>query len=276
MNLQQAFDCEMNCEMNCETGCVSKHYVNIIPQDECSICLDEIESGKNKLVTECGHMFHTSCLLKNSAINGYGCPMCRTVLAEEPNDSIDEYEDDEEEDDELYSDHSLRGMRWMFQQARGEIVDDEDEEDDDDDDDESVYNNPSIDQVMEQLRQHNVTMLDVVKALVSGNYGGYDDIENEADAMYTLLDRIIINHEQLPLAGANANANANEPEVVEVTSTIAAVEVLPVLATVAVEKKYRDLQCIRPDRTLITKSEILSIKRNSSLNHSEAIDCWYL
>lgn len=199
MNLQTVFDSEVMCV----DKCVSKHCVvnNVsIPQDECSICLDEIESGKNKLVTECGHMFHTSCLLKNASINGFGCPMCRAVLADEEEEDAED--DDEEEEEELYTEHSLRGMRWLFQQAQGEeIVEDDEDMDDEYDgnsDDDSVYNVPTIDQVIQQLQNHNVSMVDVVKALISSNYGGYNDMDMAADEMFALLDRIIVDNETIP------------------------------------------------------------------------------
>jgi hypothetical protein len=47
---------------------------------DCPICLDEINETKNKTITECGHKFHTSCLMKNISLNGFGCPYCREKL----------------------------------------------------------------------------------------------------------------------------------------------------------------------------------------------------
>lgn len=47
---------------------------------DCPICLDEINETKNKTITDCGHKFHTSCLMKNSSLNGFGCPYCREQL----------------------------------------------------------------------------------------------------------------------------------------------------------------------------------------------------
>jgi len=53
----------------------------------CPICIDEINENENKniSVTECGHTFHTSCLL-NSIKRNNTCPMCRNKLT----DPIDE------------------------------------------------------------------------------------------------------------------------------------------------------------------------------------------
>ena len=86
---------------------------------ECVICFDEITCGaSNTVVTECGHKFHTNCLMKSVAFNGYGCPYCRTKMAEEPDSDDDSDEDYEEEED-----NRNRTLRF--------IVDDDDEDGDD-------------------------------------------------------------------------------------------------------------------------------------------------
>ena len=74
---------------------------------ECPICMDQIEGEKNKVTTECGHCFHTSCLMKNVVHNGFGCPYCRDAMADEPadNNSDEEYDEfsvDEEDEDTQY------------------------------------------------------------------------------------------------------------------------------------------------------------------------------
>ena len=51
----------MFCEM---TNVVVEKEIEIV---ECPICMDQIEGDRNKVVTECGHCFHTSCLMKNVA-----------------------------------------------------------------------------------------------------------------------------------------------------------------------------------------------------------------
>ena len=46
---------------------------------ECTICYNNI-LNTNKVVTECNHVFHFSCLLKNFKSNpstGEQCPLCR-------------------------------------------------------------------------------------------------------------------------------------------------------------------------------------------------------
>jgi hypothetical protein len=47
---------------------------------DCPICLDEMNETKNKTITDCGHKFHTSCLMQNISLNGFGCPYCREKL----------------------------------------------------------------------------------------------------------------------------------------------------------------------------------------------------
>lgn len=81
---------------------------------ECPICMENIDGTKNCVTTECGHCFHTNCLMRNVAFNGFGCPYCRFEMVEEElSDSDDEdYEDgeedngsdDEEEEDDAGSD----------------------------------------------------------------------------------------------------------------------------------------------------------------------------
>ena len=97
---------------------------------ECPICMDVLSGTKNIVTTECGHCFHTNCLMTSVAHNGFGCPYCRTEMAAAPEESDDddsEWGSYDEDDDELYGDHSLRGARWLFQRANGEEVDDEED-----------------------------------------------------------------------------------------------------------------------------------------------------
>lgn len=48
---------------------------------ECPICYDTIYDT-NCVTTECGHKFHTNCLLKNISFNGYNCPYCREIMVQ--------------------------------------------------------------------------------------------------------------------------------------------------------------------------------------------------
>ena len=47
----------------------------------CSICCDDIQSDKGRFVLECGHTFHSKCILMEFQHRNR-CPMCRTEVAE--------------------------------------------------------------------------------------------------------------------------------------------------------------------------------------------------
>jgi len=78
---------------------------------ECPICMEPFNTDTtvNKVVTECGHSFHCSCLMKNVAVNGFGCPYCRDVMA------VKENVGDDDDDDESISsnDEVLTSFRWF-------------------------------------------------------------------------------------------------------------------------------------------------------------------
>ena len=150
---------------------------------ECPICMDEIEE-KNKVTTECGHCFHTSCLMKNIAHNGFGCPYCRTAMAEQPVDNntdedYDEFSIDEEEEGPDYNDNVLRGARWLFQRVEGEEVDDDEDsvldEEEEELEDDAV---PSVDYITEKLIQQGVTMKQLLKSILLFDHIEYQDDES--------------------------------------------------------------------------------------------------
>ena len=110
---------------------------------DCPICYESINPAKNCVTTECGHSFHTSCLLKHTAFNGYGCPYCRTELATKKDVDVDPDDEDPyrmrevEADDALretaerevadqYDQYVLDGCRWMFLRANNEDIYDTD------------------------------------------------------------------------------------------------------------------------------------------------------
>jgi hypothetical protein len=164
---------------------------------ECSICLDCIDGNKNQIITECGHCFHASCLMKNVSHNGFGCPYCRAAMAEaQPeDDDASEYSDYTDIEDDMYDDYSLRGMRWMFQRAEGEELDDDEddeieeeapimrnlpereegevEEDSDEEDEDPAV--PSVDFIVHKLERSRVTMAMLVKAMLALDHDEYAD-----------------------------------------------------------------------------------------------------
>jgi len=154
---------------------------------ECPICMDEISGEKNKITTECGHCFHANCLMKNVSHNGFGCPYCRTVMAEVPADDISDNEYDDfsiEENQNDFSDNVLRGARWLFQRAEGEELDDEEDSVlDEEETDEVVDERPSVEYIVEKLVQRGVTMEDLVKSLLS-----IDHYEFQAEESFERAD----------------------------------------------------------------------------------------
>ena len=64
------------------------------PGKECVICYESLNVAKNFCVTECGHEFCFSCMMKHVQRSN-GCPMCREELIED-----DEWADSGSEDNE--------------------------------------------------------------------------------------------------------------------------------------------------------------------------------
>jgi len=198
--------------------------MNEIEVIECPICMDQIDEKKNKVTTECGHCFHTSCLMKNVAHNGYGCPYCRTVMAEEPEDNnsdeeYDEFSVDEEEEGPDYNANVLRGSRWLFQRAEGEELDDDvDSESDEEEDDDRVEVEPRapVDYIVEKLVQRGVTMADMVKSILIRDHDEYqfhDEFERADDDLFGKLRIIISNFQpQVPAPAIQVQAVEPEPE----------------------------------------------------------------
>ena len=90
---------------------------------ECSICMDNINVKKNCVVTECGHSYHTSCLMTNVTYNGYDCPYCRTKLADAQaandtdDDDVEDISDEFERSNQINSRRTLNTFRSLFQPA---------------------------------------------------------------------------------------------------------------------------------------------------------------
>jgi hypothetical protein len=160
-------------------------------QLECCICMDSIVNTKtNCVTTECGHTFHTNCLMANVSHNGFGCPYCRQVMAEEPeNNNDDESEtlseyDTIETEPELYNDYALTSMRWMFQREQeGEIQNDDNEVEEVETVEEVEENivRPNISFIAEKLAQRGTTYEDLIQAYLSfADFEEYDgNIQND-------------------------------------------------------------------------------------------------
>lgn len=135
---------------------------------ECCICMDNVDTTVNCLTTPCGHCFHANCYLKHTSYNGYNCPLCRSQMFEQPENTVDEeeslYEDDsddefedEEERFEIMEAESLQSFRWFYQRLNNEQLEE---------DEEGFSEAPSEEELQEEetIRKENE---DQVKALVS-------------------------------------------------------------------------------------------------------------
>lgn len=144
---------------------------------ECPICMDVIDMEKNSVVTDCGHTFHCSCLMQNAAHNGFGCPYCRSKMAEEP--ANEEEEEDEEESTfsqvgPVLTDNALTSFRMFQQQIEGaepeeEPEDEDDWETDEDEDEETEAEMPAVpdaEYMAVNLRERGITYEDLVKHIL--------------------------------------------------------------------------------------------------------------
>ena len=173
-------------------------------ENSCPICMDDIDINKNCIVTECGHKFHCSCLMKNAATNGFGCPMCRTVMAEQlADDDSDEYtsEYDEDEDEDMFDDDALTSFRMFQQQIEGEEVEEEPDDDFEDVDDEDDAEDavlvpvmPTPETIAARLAARGITLEDAVKVLLleHGEYTQFEEVyDRRAQELYGQIRRII-------------------------------------------------------------------------------------
>jgi hypothetical protein len=48
--------------------------------ESCVICMDTITQDTNRMVLQCGHVFHSSCFCENVIQSNNKCPLCRTTI----------------------------------------------------------------------------------------------------------------------------------------------------------------------------------------------------
>jgi len=171
---------------------------------ECPICMNPIDGENNKVKTECGHLFHCSCLMKNAAHNGFGCPYCREIMAEIPQESYDsdsdnDSDDDEEDDDVVYAltdkyweDEALTSFRMFHQRLNGEDVEEDDEWNMNES---SSVPKPSYEYVSEKLVSQGITFDDLVQIILCDDHSDinetYDDFYTKSYDIYTQIRNII-------------------------------------------------------------------------------------
>lgn len=183
-------------------------------QIDCPICMDVIEVSRNCVTTECGHCFHANCLMQSIAHNGFGCPYCRTAMAEVPSEeeSDDGYSYDEEAT--VFDDDALTSFRMFHQRLNGEEVEEEAEEwesviDEDEDEDDELPAQPDAAYIAQKLAERGITFEDLVKNILfqeHSNYGNlYTDYERRSSEVYGQFRAVITQY------------RPSEPEIVEPT-----------------------------------------------------------
>jgi len=132
---------------------------------ECPICMEIIDLCKNCATTECGHKFHSNCLMRSIAFNGFGCPYCRFEMVEEIEDSDDEDDEEGEEGEE---------------REAGEDDDDDDDDDEEGEDDENENQPlPSFELIQKKFIEKGITYESLVKTIMFNSmiYHKNDNIE---------------------------------------------------------------------------------------------------
>lgn len=137
--------------------------------------------------------------MQNAAHNGFGCPFCRTAMAEEPkeDDDEDQWSDVSEEDqNEVYDDYALRGLRFMTNNLEGATHDILDVHDEDEEarasateQEEAAVAVPSPAYITAKLVEQGVTMEFLVKALLF-DHPEYDDDEELASELNRACDEV--------------------------------------------------------------------------------------
>jgi len=174
---------------------------------DCPICMEPVEASKNCVTTECGHTFHSNCLMTSVAHNGFRCPYCRTDMAQVPNEEEEEDEDEGEgegegegEDDE----YALRGFRFFMNNINSEEHSDEDiiEEDvylqyqENDEPEPNLEHLPTCEFITRKLVEQGVTMENIVKTLLV-HHEQYDlqneQLERAEDELFGKMCIIISN-----------------------------------------------------------------------------------
>jgi hypothetical protein len=170
--------------------------------------------------------------MRNVAQNGFACPMCRTAMAEEPEDEYSVISGDDSVVDSNPNDYALRGFRLFMDNVEGAHHDHEDElEEAEEHRDEQAK--PSVSHITQQLTANGVTMEDLVKILLRDHeeYESEDEEHDEVDERVWGHMRTIISNYEEP-----------EPEV------IVAVMTPEVVAGVVAEEQLHPNVAVRPKR----------------------------
>jgi len=196
---------------------------------DCPICMDTFEGTCNKVVTECGHAFHCSCLMQNIAHNGFGCPYCRVKMADTKEDELGCWQDDDEDEEisvisSVFGDDVLATFRMFHQQLNGEEVEeDEDEEssdeEEDEDDEGEHFIMPDSSFVTQKLLERDITMEDLVKNILyqeHSNWGqNYDEFERRSSEIFGQFRAVITGYTRHQRPQPNAPLPNEEMRIAE-------------------------------------------------------------
>lgn len=197
--------------MSCET-------ISCEQTVDCPICMECIVGNINKVITECGHCFHTKCLMTNVLHNGFGCPFCRNMMVvEEPEDeeqeevSVISLEDsinssmrgrtEEEYNDYLTYNSTLMSVRTLFREEGEQLEENREVEVEEDEEEESTVEEkyPPIEYLVKEMEAAGFTIEKFVKSWLQ-EHDEYDYIEEEclqiADDIFEALRILISNYEE--------------------------------------------------------------------------------
>ena len=160
---------------------------------DCPICFDDINPTKNCIITECGHKFHASCLLRSVAHENFDCPCCRFELTERPEESDDGFDEENYDDDDEISDEIMQSMRWMFQRAEGEELEDEELEED-----EEQAPDVPVSYISENLTSMNYSFEDMIKIILN-DFLDSDQDERSINILNT-IDGLVDRYEETTAA----------------------------------------------------------------------------
>ena len=177
--------------------------MSFVQQDNaCPICFDDVEMTKNCIITECGHKFHASCLLRSVVHNNLDCPCCRFELVESPQEEEDEEDYDENEEDEDEEETMIfYGFRTLFQRAEGEEVEPEIEDEDEDENDEE--RNVPLSYIVDEFTNRNYNFNDLATILLNDFL--FKDHDQRSTDILTVLDDLIDGYVETPTVQITTN-----------------------------------------------------------------------
>jgi hypothetical protein len=146
--------------------------------------------------------------MKSVAHNGFGCPYCRSAMAEDikEDDDEDEWESVESFEDDEYA---LRGFRFFMNNLQGVDHDQYDMEDENIDDEEERESSVEVEEVprptasylTEKLLEQGITMEQMVKAMLlrHDEYEAEEEVYNRVDGqIFGKIRCIIENYNRRP------------------------------------------------------------------------------